>query len=192
LPYLYSLAAEASQTGVPLMRYLPLEAPEDPRAWQETQTYFLGPTFLVAPVVERGVTVRKVYLPAGEWVDYWRGTLYSGGQEITVAAPLDGGDPPVFARAGAVIPLAPEYDSLVPASNPDVRTWTGDLIVRVMPASPAGQQDASFTLYDGTVLRWTGTALSVDNNPAPRSIELRAPDGSVVVRQVDGPRATIS
>jgi alpha-D-xyloside xylohydrolase len=192
LPYLYSLAAEASQTGLPLMRYLPLEAPEDPRAWQEAQTYFLGPTFLVAPVVEPRVTMRKVYLPPGEWVDYWRGTLYTGGQEVTVPAPLEGSDPPVFARAGAVIPLAPEYDSLVPASSPDVRTWTGDLIVRVMPGGPLSQHDSSFTLYDGTQLRWTGAALNVENNPTPRSIELRAPDGSVVIRQVDGPRATIS
>jgi alpha-glucosidase (family GH31 glycosyl hydrolase) len=192
LPYLYSLAAEASQTGLPIMRYLPMEVPHDPRAWQEEQAYFLGPTFLVAPVVQPGATTRKVYLPPGEWVDYWRGTLYAGGQEVTVPAPLEGNGPPVFARAGAVIPLAPEYDSLVPAATPEVRTWTGDLIVRIMAAGSAGARESSFTLYDGTRLRWTGTALVIDGNPSARSIELRAPDGSVIVRQVDGPRATIS
>jgi len=78
LPYLYSLAAEASQTGLPIMRYLPMEVPDDPRAWQEEQSYFLGPSFLVAPVVEPGATTRTAYLPPGEWVDYWRGTLYTG------------------------------------------------------------------------------------------------------------------
>ena len=78
LPYLYSLAVEASQTGLPMMRYLPIEVPDDPRAWQEEQSFFLGPHFLVAPVVEAGATTRKVYLPPGEWVDYWRGTLYRG------------------------------------------------------------------------------------------------------------------
>jgi alpha-glucosidase (family GH31 glycosyl hydrolase) len=192
LPYLYSLATEASQTGVPIMRFLPMEAPDDPRAWQEEQSFFLGPHFLVAPVVEPGATSRTVYLPAGEWVDYWRGTQYSGGQEVTVAAPLDGSGPAVFARAGAIIPLAPEYDSLVPAADSDVRTWSGDLVVRVMPNGPGGPRGSTFTLYDGTRLAWNGSALVVDGNPKPRSIELRAPDGSVVVRQVDGAQATIS
>jgi alpha-glucosidase (family GH31 glycosyl hydrolase) len=175
------------------MRYLPIEAPDDPRAWQEEQSYFLGPNFLVAPVVEPGATTRTVYLPPGEWVDYWRGTIYSGGQEITVPAPLDGSGPPVFARAGAVIPLAPEYDSLVSAAtSSDVRTWTGDLIVRVMPSGPTGSRQSSFTLYDGTRLQWTGTQLVVDANPKPRSIELRMPDGSVVVAQVEGAHAVVS
>jgi alpha-glucosidase (family GH31 glycosyl hydrolase) len=192
LPYLYSLAFEASQTGLPIMRYLPLEAPDDPRAWQEEQTYFLGPHFLVAPVTEPGVSSRTVYLPVGEWVDYWRGTVYAGGREVTVPAPLDGSGPPVFARAGAVIPLAPEHDSLVAAGTPDVRTWSGDLIVRVMPSGASGPHPASFTLYDGTQLQWTGSALIVDANPKSRSIELRPPDGSVVVQQVDGAHAIIA
>jgi alpha-glucosidase (family GH31 glycosyl hydrolase) len=191
-PYLYSLATEASQTGVPMMRYLPMEAPDDARAWQEEQSFFLGPNFLVAPVVEAGATTRTVYLPPGEWVDYWRGTLYAGGREVTVPAPLEGSGPPVFARAGSIIPLAPEYDTLVPSATSDIRTWTGDLIVRVMPSGPAGVRESTFTLYDGTRLQWTGTQLIVDANPKPRTIELRMPDGSVVVRQVDGQSAVIS
>lgn len=194
VPYLYSLAAEASQTGLPIMRYLPLEVPDDPLAWQQEQSYFLGPTFLVAPVVEAGATSRTVYLPPGEWVDYWRGTMYSGGQEVTVPAPLDGNGPPVFARAGALIPLAPAYDSLVPADPASgVTTWNGDLIVRVMPSGPASaSRESTFTLYDGTELHWTGTALQVDANAIPRSIELRTPDGRVVVQQVTGASATIA
>jgi alpha-glucosidase (family GH31 glycosyl hydrolase) len=174
-----------------MMRYLPMEAPDDPRAWQEDQSYFLGPTFLVAPVVEPGATTRTVYLPAGEWVDYWRGTLYSGGREVTVPAPLDGSGPPVFARAGAIVPLAPDHDTLVATTSPNVRTWAGDLVVRVMPSGPAGSRESSFTLYDGTRLHWTGSALEVAANPQPRSIELRAPDGTVVFRQLDGPTAVI-
>jgi hypothetical protein len=46
-------------------------------------------------------------------------------------------------------------------------------------------------LYDGTRLQWAGGQLQIDANPAPRQIEARLPDGSVVVRQVDGPRALI-
>jgi alpha-glucosidase (family GH31 glycosyl hydrolase) len=194
VPYLYSLAAEASQTGLPIMRYLPLEVPDDPVAWQQEQSYFLGPTFLVAPVVEAGATSRTVYLPAGEWVDYWRGTIYTGGQEVTVPAPFDGAGPPVFARAGALVPLATAYDSLVPADPASgVTTWNGDLIVRIMPTGPASaSRESSFVLYDGTQLRWTGTELRVDANPTPRSIELRTPDGRSVVQQVTGASATIA
>jgi alpha-glucosidase (family GH31 glycosyl hydrolase) len=193
LPYLCSLAAEASRTGVPMLRYMPMEAPDDPRAWQEDQSYFLGPHFLVAPVTDPGATTRTVYLPQGEWVDYWRGTVYTGGREVTVPAPLEGSGPPVFARAGAVIPLATDYDSLLLAPDTNLRTWAGDLIVRVMPSGPSGgSREASFTLYDGTQLKWTGSTLVVDNNPKPRSIELRAPDGSVVIQQVDGAHASIA
>ena len=191
IPYLYSVAAEASQTGLPVMRFMALEAPDDPRAWSQDQSFFLGPTFLVAPVVEPGATTLAVYLPPGEWVDYWRGTVFSGGQEVTVPAPLDGSGPPVFARAGALIPLAPEYDTLVPTKDPSVRTWNGDLVVQVMPSGPAGSRESSFTLYDGTVLRWSGTELRVESNAAPRSIELRTPDGRVVVQRVDGPSGTL-
>jgi alpha-glucosidase (family GH31 glycosyl hydrolase) len=192
VPYLYSLAAEASQTGLPIMRYLPLEAPDDPRAWSEEQSFFLGPTFLVAPVVEPGATTRTVYLPPGEWVDYWRGTVFTGAQEVTVPAPLDGNGPPVFARAGALIPLAPEYDTLVATDSPTIRTWKGDLVVRVMPSGPAGPRESSFTLYDGTRLLWNGSQLLVESNPTSRSIELRTSDGRVVVQQVDGPSAVIA
>jgi alpha-glucosidase (family GH31 glycosyl hydrolase) len=193
LPYLYTLAAEASRTGVPLMRYMPLEVPEDPRAWQEEQSFFLGPTFLVAPVVEPGATTRTVYLPTGTWVDYWRGTIYPGGQEVTVDAPLDASGPPVFARAGAIIPLASAYDSLVPADpSSGITTWSGDLVVQVMPSGPSGQQESTFTLYDGTHLRWNGNALEVSGNPSTRTIELHAPDGTVTTQRVETSTATIA
>ncbi len=174
------------------MRYLPLEVPDDPRAWAEEQSFFLGPTFLVAPVTEAGASSRTVYLPPGEWVDYWRGAIFTGGHEVTVPAPLDGSGPPVFARAGSLIPLAPEYDTLISTDLPTIRTWTGDLVIRLMPSGPAGSPESSFTLYDGTQLRWTGTSLIVESNPTPRSVELRTPDGRVLVQHVTGPSAVIA
>jgi len=79
----------------------------------------------------------------------------------------------------------------VPAATPDVRTWTGDLIVRVMPGGSEGARDSSFTLYDGTRLQWNGNALVVSGNPRPRSIELRMANGTVVLRQIDSPDAVI-
>jgi hypothetical protein len=88
----------------------------------------------------------------------------------------------VFVRAGALLPLAAEYDSLAPAAVPDVRVYTGDLVVRVMPGDPG---PSSFTLYDGTQLDWDGSALIVRDNAQPRSIELRA-GGNVVRARVTG------
>ena len=61
-----------------------------------------------------------------------------------------------------------------------------------MPSGPAGSREASFTLYDGTRLRWTGGSLEISGNPAPRTIELRTPDGRVIVQQIDGSFAVIA
>jgi alpha-glucosidase (family GH31 glycosyl hydrolase) len=189
VPYLYSLAVDATRTGLPMLRYMPLEVPDDPRAWQEEQSYFLGPVFLVAPVVRAGATSRTAYLPVGEWVDYWTDTTYSGGQEVTVAAPLAGGRAPVFVRAGSMLPLAPDFDTLAPSSTPGVRTYTGDLLIKIAPGAP---RVSTFTLYDGTLLDWSGSALEVRANAQPRTIELRLPDGRVVNRRVEGAEALIA
>lgn len=192
VPYLYSLARDASRDGLPLIRHMAIEVPGDPRAWTETQQYFLGSTFLVAPVVERGATSRTVYLPAGDWVDYWRGTVHEGGREVTVAAPLDGPGPPVFARAGALIPLAADHDTLVRAADQAIQTWSGDLIVRVMPVGAGARPTrSSFELYDGTRLSWTGSVLEITNNAQPRTIELRLADGSLRSARVEGATAVL-
>ena len=188
VPYLYSCAAEATQTGLPVMRFRALEV-QDERAWTDDTSYFLGSLFLVAPVLEPGATSRTVYLPRGQWVDYWSDTLYSGGQEVTVPAPLAGGRAPVFVRAGALVPLAADFDTLAPSTQPAVRTYTGDLVIRIMP----GSGDASsFVLYDGTQLAWDGSALTISDNAQQRAIELRLPDGASLRHQLEGPLARLA
>lgn len=184
VPYLYSVAAEAPRTGLPVMRFRALETPDDPHAWSDDQSYFLGPLILVAPVVEPGATAQSVYLPAGEWADYWTDTVYSGGQAHSVDAPLSGGRAPAFVRAGAILPLAPAsgFDTLAPSASPGVRTYSGDLVVRVMPGQTSG---SGFSLYDGTRLDWDGGSLSVTANARPRTIELRLPGGASVSQRVD-------
>ena len=182
-PYLYAAAAEAHRTGVPIMRYLPLEEPDDPRAWREEQSYFLGPDLLVAPVLEPGTRQRTVYLPAGTaWVDFWTGQTYAGGQEVTVAAGLDGGRAPVFARAGTVLPLATDHDTLAPAQSDEVRAYTGDLDVRLIPGGAGAT-----TLADGTRLSWDGAdTLRVEDSPIARIIGVRWPDGRTASARVSG------
>jgi alpha-D-xyloside xylohydrolase len=183
VPYIYTVATEASRTGLPIMRFLAMEAPDDPRSWHEEQTYFLGPLLLVAPVVESGASSRTVYLPAGEWADFWTGQLYQGGQEITVAAPLDGRGAPAFVRAGAVLPLADAFDSLVSSQSVGIRTWSGDLVVRILPGGIAASE---FTLYDGTSLAWDGaTTLRIVGNARPRYITLQLADGSEFAQHIE-------
>jgi alpha-D-xyloside xylohydrolase len=183
VPYLYTAAHEASRTGLPIMRYLALEAPDDPRAWREEQSYFLGSSLLVAPVVDAGATSRTVYLPVGRWADFWTDQQYQGGQEITVAAPLEGGRAPVFVRAGAILPFADAFDTLVSAEAAGLRTWSGDLVVRIAAGDAAPSQ---FTLYDGTQLSWDGaTTLRIVGNARPRHFTLRLPGGREARQRIE-------
>lgn len=106
LPFTYTLAAEAHRTGVGAVRPLALEYPDDPVAATAAAKYeFLaGKDFLVAPVYADTDTRDGIYLPAGTWVDYWTGQTYQGPTTINgYHAPLD--TLPLFARAGAVIPM---------------------------------------------------------------------------------------
>jgi alpha-D-xyloside xylohydrolase len=175
VPYLYSYARIASETGLPLMRHLALNYPDDTRAWIEEREYTLGDELLVAPVDDEGARTRTLYLPAGRWVDFWSGAIFDGGREVTADAPLD--RIPVYVRAGAIIPMAADFDTLVPAAEPGVRTWNGDLVIRVMPSN--GPADSSFRLYDGTGLAYRtdgrGAVLSVRGSPAARGLEIHLP-----------------
>jgi alpha-glucosidase len=92
-----TLAAEAEQTGAPLLRHLMLVFPDDRETWNISDQFMIGDSLLVAPVVERGATSRSVYFPAGTWYDVWTGEPVQGNQRVTVDAPI--GSPPAFARS---------------------------------------------------------------------------------------------
>jgi alpha-D-xyloside xylohydrolase len=102
LPYLYSAAVRAARTGAPMMRALLVDAPDDPAAWSADLEYLLGPDLLVAPMTDPSGT-RTVYLPAGDWVDWWTGAELSAPAHHRVSTPLD--RIPLFVRRGAVIPV---------------------------------------------------------------------------------------
>lgn len=103
IPYLAREAAHCVASGEPLLRPLLLDHPDNPFAWQIADQYCLGRDLLVAPVMEEGATSRRLYLPAGEWRDFWSDTAIAGGQWLEVDAPLD--RIPLFVRAGADIGL---------------------------------------------------------------------------------------
>jgi len=102
LPYIYTAMAEASSSGMPPMRPMLFEFPDEPRLADKDDEFMFGPDLLVAPVLTEGTTRRSVELPRGHWIDFWTGTKYDGGNSVTVDAPVS--RIPLFARAGAVIP----------------------------------------------------------------------------------------
>lgn len=107
LPYWYTLAWQASQTGSPLVRPLFWSDPSDPRLWEADDAFLLGDSLLVAPVVKPGAQQRSLYLPAGAWFDFENDEVYEGGQEINLNAPLE--RIPVLVRDGSILPmLSPE------------------------------------------------------------------------------------
>jgi alpha-glucosidase (family GH31 glycosyl hydrolase) len=105
LPYTYTLAWQAHTQGLPLMRPLVLNYPDDPRTWTLDHEYLWGDDLLVAPVTREGATAWPVYLPAGRWFDFWTGEPHAGPGGLTVAAPLD--RMPLLVRTGAILPLGP-------------------------------------------------------------------------------------
>lgn len=103
IPYVMLQAEQAAATGLPIARPLVFEFPDDPEVGDLWDEYLYGDDVLVAPVWRDGARSREVYLPAGQWEDYWdRSRSFTGPARITVAAPLD--VIPVFVRAGAVVP----------------------------------------------------------------------------------------
>jgi len=92
----------ASERGLPPLRPLFFEYPEDPICETIEDQFMFGPEVLVAPVLCEGSRRRKVYLPAGtDWVDAWNGKTYPGGQSIEVPAPLE--TIPVFLKSGSCL-----------------------------------------------------------------------------------------
>jgi alpha-glucosidase (family GH31 glycosyl hydrolase) len=106
LPYIYNAARDACTTGIPMMRPLVLEYPGDPQVLNLADEYLFGPEILVAPILDEGAFERSVYLPQGNWIDYWSEEIHAGPRYITTRAELD--ILPLFVRHGAIIPMGPD------------------------------------------------------------------------------------
>lgn len=108
LPFLYTNLEEAYRTGTPLFRPLILNYQTDANTLNIDDEFMIGSDLLVAPILRPNQTSRLVYLPEGEWKDYWTGKTYDGKNTIRVDAPLE--IVPMFVRAGAIIPMQPEMN----------------------------------------------------------------------------------
>ena len=123
---------------MPIVRPLVWAYPEDKRTCSLDDEFLFGDALLVAPVCEAGSTARQVYLPAGEWFDFWTDARHAGPTTLEVPAPLD--RIPVFARAGTVLPTWP------------VRQHTGQPVERLILDVYPGDSDSWLYEDDGHTL----------------------------------------
>jgi alpha-glucosidase/alpha-D-xyloside xylohydrolase len=163
LPYNYSLAREACDTGLPMMRALWLHYPDDHAAVARDDEYLWGRDLLVAPVLAKGATERRLYLPRGQWFDWWTGAQVDGGRAI--ARPVDLATLPLYVRAGAIIPLDP------------VRQFTAQAVsepteLRIYPGA-----NGDYTLYDDDgqsldYLKTDGSRIRLQWNDAAQTLTI--------------------
>ncbi|HXX83635.1 MAG TPA: glycoside hydrolase family 31 protein, partial [Casimicrobiaceae bacterium] len=147
IPYLYTLYRRAAEFGEPILRPLFYDFDADPRAYADCDDFMFGPQLLVASVVEPGQRERRVYLPRGVegWYEFHSGRYHPAGSETVASAPLD--RIPLFAPAGAMIPLTGSGSTAQLHDEPSRH-------LRVFPPRGAGR--ASYALYedDGISLRY--------------------------------------
>jgi alpha-D-xyloside xylohydrolase len=101
MPYVYAQAKDSSERGLPMLRALFVEYPDDPGSWLVDDEYLLGSSMLIAPLFHEGETRRDIYLPPGTWIDYQSGKSYAGGWQK-----IEAGTIPVviLVRDGTVLP----------------------------------------------------------------------------------------
>lgn len=137
-PYFYTAAREAYDTGLPLIRALLLEYPDDPETTNLNEQFLLGSNMLVAPVVEKEASVKHIYLPQGEWIDYNDGkTVYKGKQWINYPVSLK--TIPLFVKKGSVVPEMPVQQYIGEKKNAPV-------LFNIYPATEG--RTASYELYE--------------------------------------------
>jgi alpha-D-xyloside xylohydrolase len=133
VPYLHAAFVRYQRDGLPPFRALVMDWPDDPATWPIDNQWMAGESILVAPLVA-GQASREVYLPAGDWFDFWTGKRVAGKQKIQVSPPVE--QIPLFVKSGTILPLAE------PAGHTeDPASWR--LRVRIY-----GSGAAAATLYD--------------------------------------------
>lgn len=169
LPYIYSAVRECAATGMPIMRALWLHFPEDPKAVACSDQYLWGKNLLAAPVVEKGATTRRVYLPHGDWYDFWTNERIAGGREIARQVDLE--TMPLYVRAGSILPLGP------------VKQYVSEKTDQPLSLTIYPGADGSFLLYedDGSSFNyrageWMGVQMNW--NDSRRVLTLRLAKGS--------------
>jgi alpha-glucosidase (family GH31 glycosyl hydrolase) len=135
VPYMYTLAQQASAAGLPMTSALYLDYPALAAAYQHPTEYMLGQNMLVDPVTTPGnVATTSVWFPPGRWTDWFTGATFTGPSTQTLQVPLD--RMPVFVKAGGIVPLQPSsgHASSAGSAPLTLRVFAGD--------------SGSYTMYD--------------------------------------------
>ncbi|MBO9657396.1 MAG: DUF5110 domain-containing protein, partial [Chitinophagaceae bacterium] len=171
LPYIYSHAYKMYKDGTPLMRALVFDYQDDENVYQIGDQYLFGDNMLVCPVTTKGAQTRTIYLPEGEWFDFWTGKKYAGKKYFNIVTPLD--TLPIFVKAGGIIPMQP------------VMNYTGEKITDTITVNVYPGGSSSFDLYedDGTSLKYQQNEFAVTTikstfSSAEGSVTISKPAGS--------------
>jgi alpha-D-xyloside xylohydrolase len=132
MPYIYSLAWMVTSQNYTITRALPFDFPNDASVKNIANQYMFGPALMINPVTTAGANNRTVYLPSGTWYDFWTGASIPSGN-VNASAPLQ--TIPIYARAGAILPMGPKIQYATQSSDP--------IELRVYPGA-----NGSFTLYE--------------------------------------------
>jgi alpha-D-xyloside xylohydrolase len=159
MPYVYAQAKDCSEHGLPMVRALFVEYPDDPGSWNVDDEYLFGSSILVAPLMEENSTGRNVYLPPGTWIDYQSGKSYDGGWQHIEAGPL-----PVvmLVRDGTVLP------QIKPAQSTLQLDWSKLDLVVFAKNSPTAKGLVCLptdNLLHELVLNKDGSAFKLANDP---------------------------
>jgi alpha-glucosidase/alpha-D-xyloside xylohydrolase len=192
LSYNYTLAWQARETGMPMMRSMWLHHPTDPKARSIGDQYLWGRDLLIAPVYKKGATTRDVYLPAGKWYDWWTGKAETGGRSVQRSVDL--ATMPIYVRAGAIVPFDP------------IRQYTGQKVDGPTTLKIYRGANGKYTLYDDdgksldylqgdsvqTLIKWDDAAKKLSLEPASKQTATRTfqveliPDGVTRLIQYSG------
>jgi len=128
IPYIYSMAKAAADSGVSLCRPMYYEYPEEEGAYAARYQYFFGDQMIAAPFVfpvdpNRGLAANDVWVPAGEWVDYTTKETFTGPRWVRLTGDLE--SIPMLMKSGAILPLAPDFEGLAPDFEALAPDFTG-------------------------------------------------------------------
>jgi len=182
LPYLYSGLCEYGENGIPLIRPMVLAAPDDPDAAVYEDQFLCGSELLVAPVFTPTGDA-SVYLPAGDWLDFWTGEAVTGGREIQVNHPIE--TFPIYVRRGGLVPMEQSPLSSADSVGAEIDVHVYGVGANRFRLHEAGRiteltvspQRGGLELFSGPVAR-PGLVWRLHGMPAPRAARFEGPGGA--------------
>jgi hypothetical protein len=156
----------------------------DANTFAVQHAYLFGNEILVAPMITPNANTRQIYLPAGNWFDFWTNERHVGGQ-IVAWTNNNQAQMPLFVREGAIVPmLTTEVQTLCDANyvnNPNIKTTDSGLLFLVYPAAAS-----QFTVHDGTEVRCDsgggGSTVTLSSVPRPVVLQVFGKEPTAVLR----------